>query len=463
MFMRRFFQGLVALTVICASFVGGFSLDALQEAAARREGAIVSLRMLPIKLALLLQPPAARAQGEKSLEPIGTFMSVMDTIRGDFYGPKPAPTPTKLTHAAIRGMLRTLNDPYTSFWTPDEYKKQMEDTKGDFVGIGAVLDMTKDKKVVIVEPIDNSPALRKGILPGDIIVRVNGKPILGLDLTEVVKRIRGERGTPVTLSLLRKGSPKLIDLTIIRAQVHSPVVKFRMQDKEQKIGYIQLSGFNEQADRQFAEALARLEAQGMRALIFDLRSNPGGLLNVAQDIASRFIDQGPLVWVQEKNGNKTSLDVEPDKHQSRLNTDGYPLVVLINGFSASASEIVAGAIKDYEVGTLVGTTTFGKGLVQTIIPLPDQSAVKITTQRYFTPKRNDINKKFDDGGKQISGGIKPDIVVELTDKDNEAVREALRKNPELIRTIRDDIRYDPQLRKAVEVLQEKLGAKTAQR
>lgn len=455
--MRRFFTGLIAVTIVCAGFLCGFSGDVLQSAARSPQGiqsAAVGLSVLPAKLALALRPSSAFAADADALPPVTTYFEVMNQIRGDYYSA--APSATKLTYAAIRGMLKTLNDPYTTFWTPAEYREQMEETRGDFDGIGAVLDMTKDKRVIIIEPIENSPAAKKGILPGDVIVRVDGKSVLGMDVNAVVSRIRGRAGTPVALSLLRKGQTRLLELSITRAVIHSPIVEWRMQDEQAKIGYINLKGFNEQSDIQFAEALRKLESRGMKALIFDLRGNPGGLLNVAQDVASRFIAKGPLVWVAERNGSRTSLDVEPEKHQSRLDTGAYPLVVLVNGYSASASEIVAGAIKDYGVGTLVGTTTFGKGMVQTIIPLPDQSAVKITTQHYFTPKLNDINKKVDETGKQISGGIKPDVVIEISQKDIDALAEAVRANPEAARSLRSNTQYDPQLRKAVAILGEKL-------
>lgn len=464
--MRRFFTGLVAVTIVAAGFLGGFSPEGLRSIRGDRRWSRAGVQMIATQLGLLLRGVPAHAQGgEGSLAPVETYFTVLDTIRSDYYSPQrqPAPSTRKLTYAAIEGMLKTLNDPYTSFWTPDEFRKQMEETRGDFVGIGAVLDMTKDKKVLIVEPIENSPAILKGILPGDVIVKVDNKPIVGLALDDVVKRIRGEQNTPVTLSILRKGQPKLLDITITRQPVQSPIVKHRMIDPAAGIGYIQLTGFNERADRQFGAALGDLERQGMRALIFDLRSNPGGLLDAAQDVASRFIAKGPIVWIQEKSGNKASLDVKQGQHQYGLDTGKYPIVVLVNGYSASASEIVSGAIRDYGVGTLVGTTTYGKGLVQTIIPLlPDQSAVKVTTQHYFTPKMGDINKKFDDTGKQISGGIKPDVVVEITDADAKALQEAtLKAAPEEIYQIRNNPKYDPQLRKGIEIIREKLGTSGA--
>lgn len=192
----------------------------------------------------------------------------------------------------------------------------------------------------------------------------------------------------------------------------------------------------------------------MRALIFDLRDNPGGLLNVAQDLASRFVDKGTVVWIQEKSGKMSALPVEKNKHQNKLHSRAYPIVVLVNGNSASAAEIVAGAIKDHGVGELVGTRTFGKGLVQTIFPLNDDSAVKITTQRYFTPNKTDINKRYDpQTGVRISGGIVPDVTTQLTDADWERMRDARRSMPQ-DRLAQD--KQDPQMQKAISILQQRL-------
>ncbi len=443
--MRRFFTILIALCVVSAGFFGGFSFDILRTVGKDPRAAARRLQHVPLKVAMALRPASAHAADE-SLSPESAYASVLRTIKTDYYGP--TPSTTRLTYTAIRGMLRALNDPYTSFWTPDEFARQMEDTRGDFGGIGAKLEMTKDKKVLIVEPIPNAPAEKMGILAGDVILAVDAKPIQGLNINSVVSRIRGKEGTRVRLTLQRDA--QIFDKTITRAMVHSPIIKARMQDEDAKIGYIALEQFNEQADQQFDDALRRLEAKGMKALIFDLRSNPGGLLNVAQDVASRFIHEGKVVIVQERNGSQSSLNVNSSKHRSPLERGAYPVVVLVNAGSASASEIVAGAIKDHNVGTLVGTKTFGKGLVQTIIPLGDNSAVKITTQRYFTPNGTDINKKVDASGKQISGGITPDYVVEVTDKDIEAMREAQRKNP-------NDSRFDPQLLKALEVVKSKMA------
>jgi carboxyl-terminal processing protease len=327
----------------------------------------------------------------------------------------------------------------------------MEDTKGDFGGIGAQLDVNEKKQVYIDEPMENSPAARKGVQRGDIILAVDGRLVQGLSTGAVVSRIRGKEGTNVRLTLQR--GARTFDLVIQRAIIHSPIVKARMQDAAAGVGYIALAQFNEQADEQFQRQLSQLEKKGMKALIFDLRGNPGGLLNIAQDLASRFIPSGKIVIVQERNGRESSLDVETRKHQSRALVSGkYPVVILVNGGSASASEIVSGAIKDHRVGTLIGTTTYGKGLVQTIIPVSGDAAVKVTTQRYFTPNHLDINKKLDESGKQIGGGITPDIEVKITDEDTERMQKAYKANP-------NDASHDPQLNKAVSVLKDQLAGK----
>ena len=465
--MRTIIKGFVAVSIVSAGFLCGLTNDVLTTAAHNPKVGSIIPSVPATRLARLLAPASAHAaDGDaKEVLPTDTYSSVLATIQKDYYsssGTKAAkPDTTKLTYAAIDGMLATLNDVYTTFWTPKEYKDNMQETSGNFVGIGASLDLTKDKKVLIVKPLENSPAIRAGILPGDIIVGVDSKSIAGIDLTKVISKIRGEAGTVVHLTIERKGSPKPFDVPIKRAVVHNPVIDYRMEDETNKIGYISLSLFNEQADEQFDIALERLEKQGMKALVFDLRGNPGGLLNIAQDLASRFVDDGPIVWVRQKNGQMDSLNVRPERHRSPLYKGAYPVIVLVNGNSASASEIVSGAIQDSGVGKLLGTTTFGKGLVQTIFPLDSgDSAVKITTQHYFTRDKHDINKKLDANGKQISGGIKPDYVVELTDKDLDAQREALRKDPQN----RDAVnKLDPQLKRADEILREDLAAKkTAQ-
>jgi len=340
------------------------------------------------------------------------------------------------------------------FWTPQEYKQNMEANSGDFVGIGARLDLTKDKRVVIIEPLDGSPAVAAGVLGGDIITAINGKPTIGMGISQVIDLIHGPEGSSVRVTVLRGKQTRTFVMT--RSVVHTRIVNYRMTDPVKKIGYIGLGMFNEQADVQFDGALQKLENQGMKALVFDLRDNPGGLLQVAQDLASRFVADGPIVWVKEKNGHLSSLNVERNRHRSPLYDGAYPVVVLVNGDSASAAEIVSGAIQDSGTGILVGTRTYGKGLVQTIMPLADDSAVKITTQHYFTRDKHDINIKRDLEGRALStvGGIKPNIEVPFNDHEVALQRDALRSDP---RNMAIQDKYDPQLQRALKEITAKLG------
>ncbi|MCS6831193.1 MAG: S41 family peptidase [bacterium] len=334
-------------------------------------------------------------------------------------------------------MLAALHDPYTRFMDPNEYRSMQEDTRGDFFGIGAQLQ-EKEGQIVIYRPIEGSPADKAGVKAGDVIVEVDRKPVAGMRVDEVVKRIRGPRGTKVELTIRRKGEAKLLHITIVRDLITSPVAYAYMEDETLGIGRVRLEQFNEKCDQLLVQKVRELEAKGLRALILDLRYNPGGLLNVAVDVASRFIDSGVVVLIQEKNGQITRLHTERGRALKP-----YPLVVLVNEWSASASEIVAGAIRDNKRGVIIGETTFGKGLVQTIFQLQDNSAVAITTAKYLTPSGYDLNRKVDPEGKEIRrGGIQPDIAVKQSEEMTDI----------------DDRAHDVQLQKAVEYLREQLAA-----
>ncbi|MEN6356763.1 MAG: S41 family peptidase [Armatimonadota bacterium] len=398
---------------------------------------VASLELLPQRLENA-RDGGSTLSDSKALPLIDTYSSVMDRLKADYYGGKV--DERELTYSAIRGTLVALGDPFTRFMDPDEYKSMREDNEGTFTGIGAQLDTNKKSEVYIKEPLPDTPAERAGIKSNDVITHVDGKSIKGMDIEDVVKLIRGKEGTKVKLTIRRPGRAKTLDFVIMRQVVQFQKVRSRMVDQKNGIGYIRLYQFNEKSDEQFDKALYDLEKKHLKGLIFDLRGNPGGLLQVAVDIGSRFIESGPVVIIQERGGQRNPLYVEEDKHNHKR----YPLVVLVDKSSASASEIVSGAIKDDKAGTLVGVTTFGKGRVQTIMPLQDGSAVAITTAKYLTPNGTDIHKK----------GIKPDIVVEQPDID--AVMEKL---PEAERENYDpsDPKYDVQLSKAVDVLKVKLG------
>jgi carboxyl-terminal processing protease len=409
--------------LLFAAFIVGFLAPDVLASRASLHQFTASLQLLPQRLESLLLEGQSKSQTEP-LPVIETYSAVLERLKAEYYGAEI--DERKLTYSAIRGMLSALNDPFTRFLDPEEYKSMREENEGNFTGIGAQLDTNKDGEVYIKEPLPDTPAMRAGVKANDVIVSVDGKPIKGLDIEQVVKMIRGPAGTKVKLGLRRKGTPKIIYKVITRQVVQFRMVKSQMLDEKNGIGYIRLYQFNEQCDTQFDQALTQLEKRHLKGLILDLRGNPGGLLQAAVDIGSRFIDSGPVVVIQERGGQKNPIYVKEEKHNHKR----YPLVVLVDKHSASASEIVAGAIKDDAAGTLVGTKTFGKGRVQTIMPLQDGSAVAITTAKYLTPSGTDIHKK----------GIEPDIKVEAPDTFEVG-----------------DLKTDVQLAKALQVLKVKMG------
>ncbi|MCX6365679.1 MAG: S41 family peptidase [Armatimonadetes bacterium] len=460
--LRNTIKGIAAASLVGAAFFSGFNLEAFRT---RREDPLrTSPLLMASRLSEATRPKEAKARTSE-LAPIDTYHSVLQKILTEYGTPPTAPTElnkwrNKISYAGIDGMVLAVGDRYTEYWNPEEFKRNMEDTQGRFFGIGAKLDVTKDKKFpMIIEPIENSPAWRAKLKPGDVIVEVDGKSALISDsqhLDDVIKRIKGEEGTKVRLGI-RRGTEKK-DYVFTRAQVNSPVIDSWMQDDVAKIGYIRLDLFSEEADLQFGIALERLQKLGMKALIFDLRNNPGGMLHVAQDMSARFLPSGPVTWLKEKNGQMRSLDVDVTKRRGPLAQGKIPTVVLINGGSASASEIVSGAIQDGGSGFLIGTRTYGKGLVQTIIPLQDgEGAVKITTQRYYTRGKRDINTFRDESGAVTKqGGVKPDLVLVETDKDIEAQWVALRDKPFDRRAA---AKYSPQIAKGIELLKGRMAGK----
>jgi len=381
---------------------------------------------------------AAHGQGE-TYTPYQTYADVLATLKAGYYGKDI--DPTQMTYNAIRGMVGATHDRYTAFMDPKTYKEMEEENRGQFVGIGALLGTNKAQQVYVVKPLPGGPAIKAKVMAGDIIVKVNNKPTLKLKDSDVVKLIRGPEDTRVTLTLLRKGAPHPVIISMIRATVHQEVVEHAMIDPVRKIGYIKLSVFNEESDAQVGAALQDLEAHGMRGLVFDLRENPGGLLDIAQKVASRFIPEGPVLWMKDKSQSLETmehLDADPSQHLHLH----YPLVVLVNGNSASAAEIVSGAIKDTGSGILVGEKTFGKGVVQSILSLPDGSAVKITTQHYYTAHKNDINHK----------GIEPDIKVTIPDANQRKEAAFFRTHAEALY----DLQYDTQLQTALSQMKQQM-------
>ena len=309
--------------------------------------------------------------------------------------------PREVIYGAIRGMLRAL-DPHSSFLDPDSYREMQVETSGTFGGLGIEITI-RDDTLTVVAPIEDTPAWRAGIEPGDRIVGIEGLPTKDMSLLDAVKRMRGPQGTPVTITIAREGVKEPWDVEITREiiQVHS----VRSREIEPGIGYIRIRQFQERTGRDLDEALETLEDAGqLTGLIVDLRNNPGGLLSAAVDVAEKFLGDGRLIVYTE--GRVRSQNLRFVAHARHALTR-LPLVVLVNRGSASASEIVAGAIQDHGRGMLVGQTTFGKGSVQTIIPLSDGSGIRLTTAKYFTPK-----------GRSINGtGIDPDVLVEPPKED----------------------------------------------
>lgn len=387
------------VVLLLAAFLMGFVAEDVRASGGDVSKWVASLQLLPQRLESIGTRSPSGDSAEKPLPLIDTYSAVIERIKADFYGKDV--DEQALTYSAIRGTLHALGDPFTRFLDPEEYKKMREENEGNFSGIGAQLEVNKEGEVYIKEPLPDTPAMQAGVKSNDVIVEVDDKSIKGMDIQDVVKLIRGKEGTKVKLTLRRPNVAKPLEKVITRRMVQFQMVKSRMADEKNRIGYIRLYQFNEQSDAQFDKALTALEKERIRGLVLDLRGNPGGLLQVAVDIGSRFIESGPVVIIQERGGQKSPLYVEEDKHNHKR----YPLVVLVDKGSASASEIVSGAIKETNTGTLVGEKTFGKGRVQTIMPMQDGSAVAITTAKYLTPKGTDIHKK----------GIEPDFTIEAAD------------------------------------------------
>ena len=305
-------------------------------------------------------------------------------------------TQEDLQDGLYKGLMEGLNDPYSVYYTEEEYDELTEDSEGVFEGIGAYLSQNPDTKVVTVtRPIPDSPAEKAGILAGDVLIEVDGENVEGDDLNITVAKIRGKAGTKVNIGVKREGRDGVIRFDIVRASVESMTVDSKML--EDSIGYIQIAEFDDITYSQFQKAFNELKREEMTGLIIDLRDNPGGSVQTCVDIADELLPEGLIVYTEERDGKREEYTSSGDNYY-----DG-PLVVLVNGNSASAAEILTGAIKDYKLGTILGTTTYGKGIVQRILPLGDGTGIKVTIANYFSPKGNNIH----------GVGIEPDEELEL--------------------------------------------------
>lgn len=296
-----------------------------------------------------------------------------------------------------KGMMAGLGDPYSAYYTSEEYEELTTETTGSYKGIGVVMqqDVTTGE-VKVVRCYEGAPGAKAGLLPEDVLIQVNGESISGLELSEVVDKVQNSKDS-VHLTVSREGESEYLEIDVSLEEVNIPVVDHEML--EDQIGYIALYEFTEQTESQYKEAFEDLESQGMERLIIDVRNNPGGLLTSVCNILEDILPKGLIVYTEDKDGNREEYTCSGENELK------IPLAVLVNGNSASASEIFAGAIQDYGTGTIVGTTTFGKGIVQSLIPFTDGSAIKTTTAKYYTPS-----------GKCIHGtGIEPDVEVELNE------------------------------------------------
>ena len=327
----------------------------------------------------------------------------------------------KVEDTMYTGMVAGLEDPYSVYYSKEELESMEESISGAYSGIGATLTQDPDTgELSVVSCFDGTPAQEAGLQPGDVITGWNGKSVEGIELSELVSKIKTDPEEQLTLEIERDGENLEVELT--RREVQIPTVEYEMLDNQ--IGYIRLVEFDEVTADQFKEALEDLENQNMEKLIIDVRNNPGGVLQVVCDMLDQLLPEGLIVYTEDKNGNRKEYTSD-EEHQFTK-----PLAVLANENSASASEIFAGAIQDYGIGTIVGTTTFGKGIVQRTFYLSDGTGVKLTVAKYYTPKGHDIHKK----------GITPDVEIEL---DEELKNQSSISHEE-----------DNQLQKAIEVLQE---------
>lgn len=301
-----------------------------------------------------------------------------------------------LRDGLYKGLLGGLGDPYSVYYTEKEYNEMMEGSEGVYYGIGAYLQQNAETlEIKVIKPIPGTPAEEVGILPDDILKEVDDEDITQEDINVVVSKIKGAEGTKVLLAVQRTGEDELVRFEITRRRVEAVTVEYEML--ENKIGYIAIMEFDDITRDQFQAALNDLQEHGMKSLLLDLRDNPGGNLDVVVDIADMLLPEGLVVYTEDKYGNREELTTDAEHYFDK------PMVVLVNGNSASASEILAGAIKDYKSGTLLGTTTYGKGIVQQIVPLGDGTGVKLTVSKYYTPS-----------GQNIHGiGIEPDETLEF--------------------------------------------------
>lgn len=363
------------------------------------------------------------------------FAEVIDIIQQDYVEEKGA---KDLIYGALEGLLNSL-DPYSQFLDPDSYNELKVETEGEFGGLGIVIAI-KDDMLTIISPLEDTPAHRAGLKAGDRIVKIDGESTKGITLLEAVKKLRGKPGTNVTVTILREKEHKLMEFTITRDIIKIESIK-KAEIIADGIGYIKLVEFQENTYPDFKKAVLELKNKGMKGLILDLRNNPGGLLDVAVDVTQIFLPKGKMIVYTKGRQKRQNMEF---KSRGGILLE-EPLVVLINRGTASGAEILAGAIQDNRRGIVVGTPSFGKASVQTIIPLKDGSAVRLTTAHYYTPSGKSIFKE----------GIHPDVVIEeeaMKEEEAPDVEEIFKQIEKGEEEIQTRLKIDTQLRRAIDIM-----------
>ena len=407
---RGFITGLSVGVLISALAVGGFCVA----------------RNFYLLLRMQSEQASADAQEEESVVNADTMQkmkTIEEVIANYYYGEETSSG--ELQDGIYKGMVKALGDPYSEYFTKDELEETLNSNQGISYGIGAAISLNKEMDTAMINSvIEDTPAEAAGLRAGDIIYKVDGEDTFGMSLSQVVGRVKGKENTTVHLTIYREGEADLLEMDIVRGKlIEAETVQSGMLEETNQIGYLRITEFDTITVDQFNEAMAELNASGMKALILDLRSNPGGDLTAVVDVARRLLPEGLVVYTQDKAGKRKEYTCDGE-HEIQI-----PVAVLVNEYSASASEILSGAIKDYNKGTLIGTTTYGKGIVQRINRLEDGTAVKLTVSAYFTPLGNNIH----------GIGIEPDIELEFD-------YEAYEKDG-----------TDNQVEKAIEILEGKIS------
>lgn len=408
---REFLNGIVA-GILCMALIatGIYSGKMLYDLMKARKGGVAA---------------SSENAGGDSFADTVEKMQVIEEAIDDYYFYGDEVSPEDIHEGVYKGMIAALGDPYSEYYSKEELEDVVNSTKGISYGIGAMISMNKQSNMAMISGlIEESPALAAGLREGDIIYEVDDESTQGLSLTQVVSLVKGREGTMVHLTIYREGESDFLEFDIERGKlIETTTVQSGMLEDTNNIGYLQIREFDSVTVDQYAEALAELKASDMKGLIIDLRSNPGGDLAAVVEIAGRILPKGLIVYTEDKAGSRKEYTSDDDSELE------VPLVVLVNEYSASASEILAGAIQDYNKGTLIGTTTYGKGIVQRIHRLNDGTALKLTVSAYFTPS-----------GRNIHGvGIEPDIELEY-DYD-----------------LAEEEGIDNQVERAIEVLEGKIG------